>query len=306
MTRRTLGILRACDTSRVRMITGFACALLVVAGCASAPPARMRRALDASMERVLRTEAYLRSVAGISSHPSRLTRSDGFVYLSDVAPILRYLAEVRDTARFRALRAFATDKLMRQGPSGFEVARRYRAGDTFQGATPLGYVLTTQALAEGWRLLGDTVSASVLAQLAPRAPAPRQDTSVIDQLAIACGDATEVVTIDPVPARAVLNRARTVVGSDGSASARPALGDGAEAGDDDLLSCLTRVGIALQDPDATVRYLDRLLDHMEPLVSRSGRPDMGTAADVLVTLRRVRVAGPEYARERSPGRNHEE
>ncbi|MDP1891817.1 MAG: hypothetical protein Q8K55_13070 [Gemmatimonadaceae bacterium] len=277
----------------VAALTGV---LVLAAGCASAPPVRMRRALDASMERVLRTESYLRSVAGISSHPSRLTRGDGFVYISDVAPILRYLAEVRDTARFRALRAFTTEKMMRRGPSGFEVARRYRDGAAFEAATPYGRVWTTQAFAEGWRLLGDTVSASVLAQLAPPDKALAQHPSELSQLSITCGDAMDVVTLDPAPARAVLRRARTLVGSAKAAEDQAALGSTAVEGEVDLLSCLTRTGLALRDPDATVRYLDRLLDRMEPLVKRSGRPDMGTAADILLTLRRVREAGPSFSR----------
>ena len=283
-------------TRGVWKAAALAGALLVSAGCASAPSARMSRALDASMERVLRTETYLRNVAGISSHPSRLTRGDGFVYLSDVAPILRYLAEVRDTVRFRALRSFMTDKMLRRGPSGFEVARRYRAGEAFQGATPYGYVWTTQALAEGWRLMDDTASASVLAQLAPQAPASLEDPSEMYQLSLAFGDAMEVVTVDPAPAHAVLKRARTLLGTAREARMQAARGVAAAEGEADLLSCLTRAGIAVQDPDATVRYLDRLLDRMEPLVRRSGRPDMGTAADILLTLRRVREAGPQYSR----------
>ncbi|MFA6166419.1 MAG: hypothetical protein WC700_07390 [Gemmatimonadaceae bacterium] len=283
-------------TTRARTVAALTGALVLAAGCASAPPARMRRALDASMERVLRTEAYLRNVAGISSHPSRLTRGDGFVYLSDVAPILRYLAEVRDTARFRTLRVFATDKMMRRGPSGFEVAHRYRDGAAFQAGTPYDYVWTTQALAEGWRLLGDTASASALAQLAPQEPASLQGLSEPYRLSIACGDAMDVVTTDPAPARVVLKRARTVVGSARATRLQSARGVTAAEGEADLLSCLTRAGIAAQDPDATVGYLDRLLDRMEPLVRNSGRPDMGTAADILLTLRRVREAGPEYAR----------
>ena len=289
MTRRGM-------SSRAPLVAALTTVLVLAVGCASAPPARMHRALDASMERVLRTEAYLRSVAGISSHPSRLTRGDGFIYLSDVAPILRYLADVRDTARFRTLRGFMTDKMMRRGPSGFEVARRYRDGEAFQGATPGSYVWATQALAEGWRLLGDTASASVLAQLAPQGPSSPQDPSALYQLSLACGDAMDLATADPAPARAVLTRARTLVGSSREARGQSARGVTAAEGEADLLSCLTRAGIAVQDPDATVRYLDRLLDRMEPLVRHSGRPAIGTTADILLTLRRVREAGPEYAR----------
>lgn len=279
-------------TRRALTVAALSVVLVLTAGCASAPPERMRRALDASMERVLRTEAYLRSVAGISSHPSRLTRSDGFVYLADVAPILRYLAEVRDTARFRDLRAFTTGKMMRRGPAGFEVSHRYREGEPFQAATPYGYAWTTQALAEGWRLLGDTVSASVLAQFAPQEPASVRNPTELSQLSLACRDATDAVAVDPALARAVLRRARTQGGSARAGREQVSAGEG----DNDLPSCLTRLGLAVKDPDATVRYLDRLLDRLAPLVANSGRPDMGTAADILLTLRRVREAGPEYAR----------
>lgn len=281
---------------RALTIVALSGVVVLAAGCASAPSARMRRALDPSMERVLRTESYLRSVSGVSSHPSRLTRSDGFVYLSDAAPILRYLAEVKDTARYRALRGFLTDKMMRRGPSGFELARRYREGEAFQAATPYGYLWASQALAEGWRLLGDTVSASVLAQFAPQAPAPAQGVSATYQLAVDCGDAMDVVTSEPARARAVLKRARTLVGRAPASGEQPGLGVTSGEGEVDLLSCLTRAGIAVQDPDATVVHLDRLLDRMAPLLRHSGRPDMGTGADILLTLRRVREVGPEYAR----------
>ncbi len=296
MTRCTLRMLRPCSVSRARSLAAVLGVLLIVAGCASAPPARMQRALDPSMERVLRTEAYLRHVAGVSSSPSRLTRSDGFVYTSDVAPILRYLAEVRDTTRFRVLRAFATDKLMRRGASGFEVARRYREGAAFQAATPHGYGWTTQALAEGWRLLGDTASASVLAQVAPPDASVSPALNPMERMLKECGDAMDALAADPAPARAALRQARTVLGDARAAAARAGRGATAPDGEVDLLSCLTRAAIAVQDPDATVRYLDRMLDRLAPLVAQSGRPEMGTAADVLLTLRKVREAGPDYAR----------
>lgn len=281
---------------RARMATALTGLLVLAAGCASSPPARMHRALDASMERVLRTESYLRSVAGISSQPARLTRGDGFIYLSDVAPILRYLAEVRDTTRFRALRGFATDRMVRRGAAGYELARRYREGDAFENATPYGYLWTTQALAEGWRLLGDTASASVLAQMAPTAVGAGQNPSLMYQLSVQCGDASEVVRTDPAAARAVLARAKKFIGTQRAAEEQAALGSTAVDGEVDLLSCLTRLGLALEDPDSAVWYLDHLLDHLEPMLVHSGRPDAGTAADILLTLRRVREAGPAYSR----------
>lgn len=283
-------------TRRALTVTALTALLALAHGCASSPPVRLRRALDASMERVLRTESYLRSVAGISSQPARLTRGNGFIYVSDVAPILRYLADVRDTTRFRALRGFMTDKLLRRGPAGYEVARRYREGDAFERATPYGYLWTTQALAEGWRLLGDTASASVLAQMAPSAVGAEQSPSIMYQLSVQCGDASEVVRADPAAARAVLARAKKFIGTQRAAEEQAALGSTAVEGEVDLLSCLTRLGLALQDPDATVWYLDHLLDHIKPMLVHSGRPDLGTSADILLTLRRVREAGPAYAR----------
>jgi hypothetical protein len=69
----------------------------------------------------------------------------------------------------------------------------------------------------------------------------------------------------------------------------------------DLLSCLTRIGLALNNPDATVRYLDRMLDLLEPFLTHSGRTDLGTGADVLLTLHRVREAGPKWAFPHEPG-----
>lgn len=282
--------------TRRALTVAVAGALVLAQGCASSSPVRMRRALDGSMERVLRTESYLRSVAGISSQPARLTRGDGFVHISDVAPILRYLADVRDTTRFRSLRGFATDKLMRRGPAGYEVARRYREGDAFEGATPYGSLWTTQALAEGWRLLGDTASASVLAQMAPSSIGAGQMPSPMHQLSVACGDASELVRTDPAAARAVLARAKKFLGSQRAAEKQAALQSTVVEGEVDLLSCLTRLGLALQDPDVTVWYLDHLLDHLKPMLTHSGRPELGTAADILLTLRRVREAGPEYSR----------
>ncbi len=283
-------------TRRALTVTALTGLMVLAQSCASSPPLRMRRALDASMERVLRTESYLRSVAGISSQPARLTRGDGFIYISDVAPILRYLADVRDTTRFRALRGFATDKLMRRGPAGFEVARRFREGGAFEGATPYGYLWTTQALAEGWRLLGDTASASVLAQLAPSSVGAGQNPSIMYQLSVQCGDASEVVKTDPAAARAVLARAKQFIGTQRAAEKQASVRSTAVEGEVDLLSCLTRLGLALEDPDVTVWYLDHLLDHLEPMLVHSGRPDLGTSSDILLTLRRVREAGPEYSR----------
>jgi hypothetical protein len=209
---------------------------------------------------------------------------------------MRYLAEVRDTTRFRTLRSFLTEQMMRRGPSGYELARRHRDGSAFEGATAYGYRWATQALAEGWRLLGDTTSALALAQFAPFDAGSVSDPSEMYRLSIACSDAIETVNSDPASARAVLARARKLVGSQKAAQEQATLGSTAVAGEVDLLSCLTRVGLAVRDPDATVWALDHLLDHIKPLLTHSGRPDVGTTADILLTLRRVREAGPEYAR----------
>lgn len=266
---------------------------LSAAACAS-HQSRMHLALDASMERVLWTEAYLRNVSGISVHPSRLSRGDGYVYLADVAPQLRYLAETGDTVRYRALRTFVVDKLMRRDSTGLSPLRAHREGSPSQPATQYGVLWLRQALRDGWQAVGDTLSAVTLAQMRQvDAPMPAHATRMY-QLTTACGEATEVAATDPAPARAVLATARTLVGTPLAATEQAAAGVSAAEGELDLLSCLTRAGLALRDPDATVRYLDRLLDVVGPLLVHSGRPDLGTTADVLLTLHRVRDAGPSY------------
>ncbi len=285
MTRRALSF-------AVRAAAVLAAPLLAAA-CSSAQN-RMQRGIEPSIERVVRTESYLRTVAGVSSQASRQSRVDGYVYVSDLAPQLRYLAEVGDTARYVTLRASVLARLTRRGTAGLVLARRYRDGEAFERASPYGYLWTIKALRDGWGLLGDTASAQALAQLVPLAPEDAQNRTPMSRLFMDCAEAEDVVASDAARARGVLARSRTLIGSAAFVKEQWELGATAEAGEADLLSCLTRVALELGEPDATVRHLDRLLDRMQILVGRSGRPAVGTAADILLTLHRVREAGPRY------------
>ena len=279
--------------NRIVMRSTLVVGALCLAACATTQ-SRMHRALDPSMERALSTEGYLATVAGISQYPERLTRGDGYVYLSDLAPQMRYLATVGDTARFRALRSFVYQKMMRRDAAGMAPILAYREGAASRPATPYGVRFLREALRGGWRLMGDTLSATMLAQMqAVDAPLAGNSTRIY-QLTMDCNNAEEAVGTDPAPARAVVARAKAVVGNLAAAAEQAASGSTEIDGETDLLSCLTRVGLALQDPDVTVRYLDRLLDQLNPLLSHSGRPSLGTSADVLFTLYRVRRAGPAY------------
>lgn len=266
-------------------------------GACATGQTRMARALDPSMERVLVAESYLGTVTGVSSHPERLMRSDGYVYVADVAPVMRYYAERGDTAPYLALRRYLVANLTRRQETGVELARRYRAGQSFEPAAPSGYFWARKALVQGWQNLGDTTSAVVLAQMVASGSAEASAGSALQSLALACADALELLPGDAAPARATLARGRELVGRR-RAPVASTLG-GAE-GEVDLLSCLTRAGVALDDPDASVRYLDRMLDILSPIQSRSGRTDLGTGADVLLTLHTVRQAGPAWSRPGGP------
>ncbi len=266
---------------------------LPAAGCASTQ-SRMHRALDPSMEGALRTEEYLFSVSGISSVPSRLTRSDGFIYLSDLAPQMRYLANSGDTARYRALRDFVRDRMLRRDADGLVPARVYRDGAPLQQATPYGYVFLRRALHEAWQNFGDTASAQLLARIKWNETPPSASYGTLYRLTANCHDAAEVVSSDPTAGRRVLGEARRLIHSPSVEAEKAAAGTTAVDGEVAALACLTRLGLALDDPDASVRNLDDLLRHLAPLVEHSGRPDLGTTADVLLTLRRVRAAGPRY------------
>jgi hypothetical protein len=275
-----------------RVTVPLVCAALLWGGACASHQTRMHRALDASMERVYLTELYLQTVAGISGSPARLTRSDGFVYLSDVAPQMLYLAEAGDTARYRSLRAFVADKMMRRSPTGLVPGLRYRADLRFEEATGPSRRAIGKALIFGWERLGDTTSAQLVAQLAPAA----DDGATLDPLEALvseCGDALDVVGSDPAPARAVLAKARGVLaGARRAPQGPPAGGRPGADGEMKAQACLARAAIAANDPDAAVRHLDRMLDLLAPVVRNAGRPDLSTAADVLRTLRIARAAGP--------------
>jgi hypothetical protein len=280
------------------MRRAISCSILTIAAlaasaCASAQP-RMWRALDPSMERVLRTETYLSTVSGISANPAKIMRGDGYVYMADLAPQLRFLANTADTTRYRALRAFLSDKMMRHNGAALAPMRRYRSGAVFEPATQYGVIWLNTALRDGWKLLGDTASAMMLAQVRMvEAPPPPNATRVYN-LTVACGEAMDVVQTSLVAARDVVSRAKTLLADPTVETEQAKAGVTVVEGEADLLSCLTRVGLALQDPDVTVTYLDHLLTHLTPLMVHSGRPDLGTTADILLTLHRVREAGPRY------------
>jgi hypothetical protein len=275
-----------------RAVLPFAIAAVLFGGACASHQTRMHRALDASMERVYLTELYLQTVAGISASPARLTRSDGFVYLSDVAPQLLYLAEAGDTARYRSLRAFVADKMVRRSAAGMIPSRRYRADLRFEDAVGPARRELGRALITGWERLGDTTSAQLVAQLAPAADEAATHEP-LDALLSECSDALDVVASDPAPARAVLAKARGVLASARRAPQGPPAGSWSGAdGEMKAQACLARAAIAASDPDAAVRHLDRMLDLLAPIVRNAGRPDLSTAADVLRTLRIARAAGP--------------
>jgi len=264
-----------------------------VAACASAP-SRMHRALDPSMERVLRAQQYLFSVSGISGVPARLARGDGFIVLSDLAPQMRYLANTGDTARYRALRAFVQEHMLRRDANGLVPARAYRADAQFQQATPYGYLILGQAFRDAWKNLGDTASAQLLAQVKWAEMPSTNGHTTIYRLMMKCAEASDAVSTDRASGEAVLREAKSLINSRQAQALELAAGTAAVDGEVAALACLTRLGIALGDPDATVRNLERLLDRLEPLLLHSGRTDLGTTSDILLTLDRVRAAGPRY------------
>jgi len=261
------------------------CAGAMAASACATGQSRMARALDPSMERVQVTEGYIRAVAGITGDARRLMRGDGYVYLADVAPQLRYLAVDRDTARYRSLRTYVQEKLLRRDATGLTPERRYRSDVRFEPATAYGYQWLGEALRDGWRLLGDTASAQLLAQIAWSGEDMQAAYASTYGFTMRCADAVDEVQQSPATGRAVLAKAVRDL--------QPLQVRGQEY-ELDVLSCMTRLAVAARDPDATVRYLDRVLDLLEPLVRHSGRPDGGTSADVLLTLRAVREVGPRY------------
>lgn len=268
--------------------------LSVLAGGCAVAQTRMQRALDPSMERVLIVEQYLSTVAGMSAYPERMSRSDGFVYISDLAPVLRYFAERGERERYVALRRFVMEQMMWRDATGLMLARRYRRGEPLERATSYGYLWIRKALLVGWDNLSDTASAQALAQLVPLPESATSGRNALYELSMGCADAMDVVASDPAPARAVLTRARQFLRTEQARQDQRAVGAVSE-GEVDLLSCLTRAGLAVRDPDATVRHLDRMLDLLDPLVIHSGRADVGTSADILLTLYRVRELGPSWS-----------
>lgn len=258
---------------------------LIASACAAAPINRMQRALDPSMERVLRTENYLRNVAGITGTATRLMRGDGFIYLSDLAPQLEFLADMRDTVRYRTLRTFIEEKMIRRDAAGWTPWRRYRADAAFEAATPYGYHWLAEGLAAGWGALGDTASAVLIARVVWPGEEAAKSYAPSYRFTMQCEDAEDVSATDRARGRALLKTA------DAQLKALAIRGSDAEL---DVVSCLTRLAVSVEDPDATVRYLDRMLDIVAPFLEHSARPDAGTSADVLMTLHRVRVVGPTY------------
>ncbi len=252
----------------------------------------MQRSLDPSMERALRAETYVRAVSGISGDALRFARSDGYVYLADVAPSLSHLGLAGDTASYRRLRRFVETSMIERDSAGVQPRRRVRTGAPVELATPYAVRRLGDALALGWQALGDTASA-VLAASLRAGESPEPSGSATDQMVERCVTAMASVSADEATARRVLAGARQFRGGE---TAGQASGLDLRGSDGDLvaLACLTRLSLAVKDPDATVRFLDRMLDRLAPLVSRSGRPDPGAAAEVLQALREVRAVGPRY------------
>ncbi len=271
----------------------LAAALASGASCASTQ-SRMHRALDPSMERVLATESYLWTVSGISGQPERLLRSDGYLYLSDIGPVMRYLALVQDSSRFRSLRRFVeTNMLGRDSVGRLVPLRRSRTGSAFERATPYGDRFLRKALNSAWQQFSDSASAKLLASISWVTDDQDDKYDEMYHLTMHCADAVDVTGADLTAAAAVLKDADRRF--NGLVDENNRLGKSKVAGGElDFASCLTRLAVVTNNPDATVRYLDRTLDILKPLLVHSGRPDLGTTADVLLTLRLVKLSGPSY------------
>jgi len=271
-------------------------ALSLASSACSLATTRMERALDPSMERVAGALVYLQTAAGISSNPQRMIRSDGYVYLSDIGPELRYMAVTGDSASYRALRRFAERDMVRREAAGAVPRRRYREGTPFEAASPFAALRFTEALTLGWQTFGDTASAILAAQMAPVAPLARELTvprTETDQVAEQCVIAETTIASNPKAAAALLDRSRRYNGSR-EVPEESALGLRGSDATLVALACLTRVALELRDPDASVRHLDTMLDYLDPLMAHSGRPDLGVASDVLMALRKAQATGPKY------------
>ena len=266
---------------------------VLATACASAHEP-MQRALDPSMERAARSERYLRAVGGITGNAARMTRGDGSVYLADVAPSMRFFVITGDGAAYLRMRRYVEASMIERAATGLQPARRVRPRGGFERATPYGVARLGDALALGWQAFGDTASAALAASLrADDSPTQLVGTES-DQMVERCSAADASVRTDPGTARAVLGGARRFAGG-GSPGRESHLDLRGVDGDLVALACLTRLALAVNDPDATVRFLDRLLDRLAPFLSGRGRPDPGAAAEVLLALREVRAAGPGYA-----------
>ena len=274
---------------RLRWLPVVAVAMACASVTARGP---MQRALDPSMERALRAETYVRAVSGITGDALRFARSDGFVYLADVAPSLRHLGLAGDTASYRRLRRFVETGMIERDSSGVHPRRRVRAGAPTERATPYAVGRLGDALAIGWQSLGDTASA-VLAASLRAGESPEPAGSATDQLVERCVTALASVSTDAAKGRRLLSSSRQFRGGESAGQASTLDLRGSD-GDLVALACLTRLGLAVKDPDETVRFLDRMLDLLAPLQARSGRPDPGAAAEVLQALREVRAVGPQY------------
>lgn len=276
----------------MRRLTGLAilAAATACAGVGARGP--MQRALDPSMERALGAESYVGAVSGITGDARRFARSDGFVYLADVAPALHHLGLTGDTESYRRLRQFVETSMIVRDTAGARPRRRVRGGSPLEPATPYAVRRLGDALALGWQGFGDTASAVLAASLRPGdSPEPRG--SATDRMVEECMAAEASLRSDAATARGILAGAKHFRGGE---ERGPASSLDLRGGDADLvaLACLTRLALAVRDPDATVRFLDRMLDLLKPLMAGSGRPDPGAAAEVLLALREVRAAGPPY------------
>lgn len=274
----------------LRLAVCAALATLATA-CASAH-GPMQRALDPSMERVLATDSYIHTVAGITGDAARLVRSDGYVYLADIAPSLAHFVRTGDGVSYRRLQQYVATSVIERDATGARPRRRVRGQAPFEPATPHAVRRLGDALALGWQQFGDTASAVLAASL--RSVESAGDSgSATDQLVERCSAAVSSAGTDPATARRILAGAKSFRG--GVSAGRASVLD-LRGGDGDLvaLACLTRLALAAKDPDATVRFLDRMLDEIKPSMSGSGRPDPGAAAEVLLALSEVRAAGPGY------------
>lgn len=266
-------------------------ATATLASCASAN-GPMQRALDPSMEQVLAMDNYIHAVAGISGDASRFVRGDGFVYLADIAPSLGQFARTGDSASYRRLRRYVGTSVIERDATGAQPRRRVRGRTPFERAAPYTVRRLGDALALGWQQFGDTASAELAASL--RFSESAGDSgSVVDQLVERCSAAVSSAGTDPATARRILAGAKSFRGGVSAGQASSLDLRGAD-GDLVALACLTRLALAAKDPDATVRFLDRMLDEMKPFLSGSRRPDPGAAAEVLLALSEVRATGPRY------------